>query len=493
MAIIKAISSKASIATAINYVSKKEKTTTKLLSGINCDPTSAKEEMQVTKMLWGKTGGRTYQHYVHSYAAKEKITPEQAHKNAIELVKGTAVWQGYEVLLATHVDREHIHTHIIINSVNFENGRKLQMSKKNLEELKERCIAQSKIQGLNVPEKGKTFTGTEREETVAWKKDTYAFLKKAEKGEVKSYVQDIALAVMTCKEIATSRDEFIQKMENEGIGVIWKENHKYITFVDLARQEKGEKQCKIRNNKLSQYYAIDFGKETLENEFESHARSAAETRATAARAREQLERLNRPASAENRSVRKGTGNSKESIQTGNKSVGGNGSKRNDLANRITGKIIQSARDNIEAANADIDYKRAKREDNVAEHNYRRIDTEECRQKSKCRGSKETDRRVTTGEESIKSGNTRAEESSIRKEIRKSRDSIVAERAAIEQSEANRRKYADEIRSARNNNEQKMRERKLQEERKRIEEQNRIIEEQEYESIRKRKKTTGRSR
>lgn len=284
MATIKAVSSRASIGQALDYVTKEEKTEEKLVSGLHCEADTVKEEMQATKELWGKTGGRTYKHFVQSYHADEQITPEQAHKNAIELAKNTEAWKGHEVLVATHIDRGHIHSHFIVNSVNFENGYKLQWSKADLQNLKDRCNEQSREQGLHVPEKGKTFSGEEREETVAWSKDTYQLLKKAEQGEVKSYVQDIALSVLDCKEQATSREDFIQKMSERGYGVDWQDNHKYITFTDLARQEQGEKQCKVRNNKLEKYYNMDFGKEELERGFEINARS----KQTTERAREQL-------------------------------------------------------------------------------------------------------------------------------------------------------------------------------------------------------------
>lgn len=70
--------------------------------------------------------GRTYKHYVQSYHEDEEITPEQAHKNAVELAEHTKAWKGHEVLIATHIDKGHIHTHFIVNSVNYENGHKLQ-------------------------------------------------------------------------------------------------------------------------------------------------------------------------------------------------------------------------------------------------------------------------------------------------------------------------------------------------------------------------------
>ena len=248
MAVIKAVSSKAGIGQAIDYVTKEEKTEEKLVSGLHCEAETAKEEMQATKELWEKTGGRTYKHFVQSYHKDEKITPEQAHRNALQLAENTPAWKGFEVLVATHKDKDHIHTHFIVNSVNFEDGHKLQWSSADLRELKERCNAQSQEQGLHVPEKGKTFEGAEREETVAWSKDTYQLLKQAEQGKVKSY--------------------------ERGYGVDWQDSHKYITYTDLAREQAGEKACKIRNNKLEKYYNMGFGKEELEHEFERNARTA---------------------------------------------------------------------------------------------------------------------------------------------------------------------------------------------------------------------------
>ena len=266
MAVIKAVSSKAGIGQALDYVTKEEKTEDKLVSGLHCEPDTVKDEMQ--------TGGRTYKHFVQSYHKDEKITPEQAHRNALQLAENTSAWKGFEVLVATHKDKKHIHTHFIVNSVNFEDGHKLQWSSADLQELKERCNAQSREQGLHVSEKGKTFEGAEREETVAWKKETYQLLKQAEQGKVKSYVQDIALAVLDCKETATSRETFLRLMYERGYGVDWQDSHKYITYTDLARKQAGEKACKIRNNKLEKYYNMGFGKEELEHEFERNARTA---------------------------------------------------------------------------------------------------------------------------------------------------------------------------------------------------------------------------
>lgn len=279
MAVIKAVSSRAGIGQALDYVTKEEKTEEKLVSGLHCEPDTAKDEMQATKEMWGKTGGRTYKHFVQSYHADEKITPEQAHRNAEELAKNTEAWKGFEVLISTHIDRWHTHTHFIVNSVSYEDGHKLQWSKADLQDLKDRCNEQSRQQGLHVPEKGKTFSGEEREITQAWTKDTYQTLKQAEKGKVESYVQNITLAIIEAKQTAKSKEEFIEQMESHGYSVDWQDSHKNITFTDKEREEHGETKCKVRNSRLEKYYNIDFSKEGLLNEFKANRAEAERPRA----------------------------------------------------------------------------------------------------------------------------------------------------------------------------------------------------------------------
>ncbi len=199
----KAVSSKSPIKTAIAYVSKEEKTEQKLLSGYNLtSPETAYDEMQTTKEVWSKTDGRTYKHYVQSFAPDEVITPEQAHAIAKEFVESCPQFNGFEVLIATHQDREHIHTHFIINSVSFEDGHKFQQKSTELQEMKDLSDKICLEHGLSLTQKGRTFDGKEREETTAYTKEQYRLLQKAEQGKVKSYVQDIALVVMGCREQA---------------------------------------------------------------------------------------------------------------------------------------------------------------------------------------------------------------------------------------------------------------------------------------------------
>ena len=160
---------------------------------------------------------------------------------------------------------------------------------------------------------------------------------------MKSYVQDTALAVMDCRETATSREDFIDQMKARGYGVDWQDSHKYITFTDLERQSQGEKQCKVRNNKLEKYYAVDFGKESLEHGFEINARREAERTATTERARQQLDRTAIP---ENNGT--GTPNIGAFINQLNADERASEEKRDNSKAERKGRDIQQERLNQEA-------------------------------------------------------------------------------------------------------------------------------------------------
>lgn len=260
MAIIKAVkNSHSSIKHIIDYVTKKEKTIgKKLCSGFNCSIDTAITEMNMTKELYGKTGGRTYKHFVQSFSPDEKVTAQQAHNLAGEFVKECPLFSDFEVVYATHVDKHHTHTHFVVNSVSFADGHKFSMSKKDLEDMK---ILNNKLclkHGLSVCELGKkkSFDGQERKGLVTDNMNKYQFLKKAQEGKVKSFVQETAIAVFNSMEESLSKDDFIKSMEQKGYSVIWKDTHKYITFIN----QEGKK---IRNSNLQKTYNMKVGKEEL--------------------------------------------------------------------------------------------------------------------------------------------------------------------------------------------------------------------------------------
>ena len=276
MATIKAVNSHASIGRAVKYVMQDGKRMTpgfgtpeySLTEGINCVADRAMEQMMLTKRLWEKTGGRTYKHFTQNFAPGES-TPEEAHRIGMELAKRMKPWEGFEVLVVTHTDKHYWHNHFIVNSVNIDDGHKLQWKKHDLEEMKRINDELCREHGLSVPEKGKTHDGRERTEATTYSRTFYEnFLKENAAGkETDSYIFNIAVAVMEVRSVAKNREEFVELLAEKKIGVIWEDKRQYITFTDLQREQAGQKKCKVRNKKLEQYFHVPFGKEELENGF----------------------------------------------------------------------------------------------------------------------------------------------------------------------------------------------------------------------------------
>ena len=118
-----------------------------LVSGINCQVQSVYDDFLNTKLLYHKDGGVMFYHMVQSFPKGAAVEPRQAHEAARRLAE---YFDGCEVLVCTHVDREHIHSHCVINSVNFETGKKLHMAKEQLQELMRRNDAICQEMGLPV-------------------------------------------------------------------------------------------------------------------------------------------------------------------------------------------------------------------------------------------------------------------------------------------------------------------------------------------------------
>ena len=236
-------------------MTKKEKTSVRLISGLNCSPESAYLEMQTTKELHSKTGGRTYKHIIQSFPPNEKISPEQAHKIAVEFATECPLFKGYEILVATHLDRGHLHSHLILNSVSFETGRKFQMSKQDLQSMKDLSDSLCMKYNLSICEKGKTIQGEERKGLVSNDMGKYQFLQRASDGQVKSYIQDCAIAVYESMSESTSKEQFISAMNQRNYTVNWA-NRKYIVFTNSQGQ-------KVRNRNLEKTYGMQVSKEDL--------------------------------------------------------------------------------------------------------------------------------------------------------------------------------------------------------------------------------------
>jgi len=188
----------------------------KLVTGINCVAQSTFNEMVNTKMQYRKPGGRQYYHIMQSFHPDESITPETAHEIALRFAEEN--FPGYEILVATHVDRSHIHSHFVVNSVNAETGLKFHSDNHEIQRLRETSDKLCIEYGLSVVvPKSKKVKGMSTAEYHV-----------AEKGQ--SWKLDLAMAIDEAMRYAVSKEHFIKLMEMEGYEVKWKDTHKYITY-----------------------------------------------------------------------------------------------------------------------------------------------------------------------------------------------------------------------------------------------------------------------
>ena len=210
------------------------------------------------KKLWDKDSGRMYAHNIISWHKDEQITPEQALEFGKEFAENW--FSGFQTLVAVHKDKDHIHCHLVTNSVSYEDGRKLHNTRKDLECMKQLTNQMCRERELTVAEKGKHFDGSqiEKGEVIAWSKDKYNLFRQQVKD---SFVADCAMAVLKALENCISKEKFIEKMKQFGWNVNWTEKRKHITF----QNQDGKK---VRDSNLSKTFHLDISKEDLVNEFD---------------------------------------------------------------------------------------------------------------------------------------------------------------------------------------------------------------------------------
>ena len=257
----------------IEYVLRQDKTSEQLayVTGPYCHDEINYDLVYRTfleeKKLWNKDSGRMYAHNIISWHKDEQITPEQAFEFGKEFAEKW--FQGFQTLVAVHKDKDHIHCHLVTNSVSYEDGKKLHTTKKDLERMKQFTNQMCRKRGLTVAEKGKHFDGSEIEkgEVIAWNKDKYNLFRQHAKD---SFVADCAMAVLKALENCISKEKFIEKMKQFGWNVNWTEKRKHITF----QNQDGKK---VRDSNLSKTFHLNISKEALINEFERQAAAREQT------------------------------------------------------------------------------------------------------------------------------------------------------------------------------------------------------------------------
>ena len=247
----------------IEYVLRQDKTSEQLtyVTGPYCHDEINYDLVYRTfleeKKLWNKDSGRMYAHNIISWHKDEQITLEQALEFGKEFAENW--FSGFQILVAVHKDKDHIHCYLVTNSVSYEDGRKLHNTKKDLERMKQLTNQMCRERGLTVAKKGKRFDGSqiEKGEVITWSKDKYNLFCQQVKD---SFVADCAMAILKAMENCISKEKFIEKMKQFGWNVNWSEKRKHITF----QNQDGKK---VRNRNLSKTFHLNITKEELENEF----------------------------------------------------------------------------------------------------------------------------------------------------------------------------------------------------------------------------------
>ena len=236
-----------------------EETGIRFVTGINCDGLNSVTEFEATKAAWNKDEGIRFYQYVQSFSPEENVTHKQAHDIALEFA--AKAWPGHEVLVATHCDATHIHSHFVINSVSFETGLKLRQHPTTLLELRqlndEICTAHG-FSTLKPYEKGGTKISA-REYRAAIGGNSWKFQLMYHIGEA-------------MKRSPTKAD-FIREMKQRNYDVTWTDERKYITYTcpngkkcrgiklheEKYKKEMMELEFTIRAEQAESYVAVATG------------------------------------------------------------------------------------------------------------------------------------------------------------------------------------------------------------------------------------------
>ena len=219
------------------------------------------------KILWDKDSGRMCAHNIISFHKDERTTPKEVLD--IGRLFADKFFSGHQCLLGVHQDKDHLHCHIVTNSVSYIDGSKLHQTKRDLDRQKKFTNDLCRGRGLSIAEKGHHFDGSPIAPDVitAWNKDKYNLLINDSK---KSYVGECAKAIMDAIPIATDKEDFIALMDKAGWSVQWENSRKHIVF----QNESGQK---VRDSNIEKTFpGLKISKESLSEEFSKHIVSVQE-------------------------------------------------------------------------------------------------------------------------------------------------------------------------------------------------------------------------
>ena len=223
------------------------------VSGINCIPELANESFLATQKHFGcKAGNVRFYHYVQSFRPEERLSPQQAHDIGMELAQS---FGNREVIVATHIDRDHLHNHFVVSAYDFETGSKLHNNKFYLADLRKCSDEICQAHGLTTL---KTYNPNKKSQRLGPKE-----YRAAERGN--SWKMELRVAIDYCMARSRSKSEFKKEMKKLGYNMIYTPERKYITYI--LRLENGEER-RVRDNRLNEE---KYRKENMDHEFRIRA------------------------------------------------------------------------------------------------------------------------------------------------------------------------------------------------------------------------------
>ena len=208
---------------------------------INCSSQNTYKDFENMRKAFGQDKGVIAHHYFQSFQKDDNVTYEQAHQIGVELAK--RMFPNFQVVVSTHIDREHVHNHIIVNSCNIITGQKWHSNKKSLSEIRKESDKLCLANGLGIITKESKYKGIDR--------TTYQLGLKGKSWKI-NLVRDLEKAVECCK----SKTEFISFLNKKDYTVRYTDRHITIT-------KNGEKKG-IRVDTLAKTFGEKFKKENLE-------------------------------------------------------------------------------------------------------------------------------------------------------------------------------------------------------------------------------------
>lgn len=255
----------------LDYVGRKATQTVGILCSDNYK--EAFKDFQDIKEFYNKLDDRQYKHFTHSFKPNE-IDNDKALEMTVKLCK--EFFPENQVFIAQHTDKAHTHNHIVVNSVNFENGEKFYYEKEQFEKWRERADELAQEYGLELVVK--TDKVPEIGEVVAKSRNTREAIEKALNGEKPCDIVTAVLAYIQAGEEAKNKEDFTRILKEKGVEINWGETvkedgsikyRKYITLTVDEEHRTGKKPTFRLESLKEQIYHPALDTEKLREHFKN--------------------------------------------------------------------------------------------------------------------------------------------------------------------------------------------------------------------------------